>query len=115
VNNFKESDPSDDRAVSVRLFFQRSGDNFTADGGRWWSNPIHYRLASGRSVLDGPLTGDQWSGGFGNFGSERPIQFNSSKRSLRAVGFSFGGCFFAHRAYVSAEAARFNTSSFIVR
>ena len=100
---------------SVRLFIQRADDNYKADGGRWWSNPIAYRLANGATVLDVPLAGDQWSGVFGKFASEQSTAFSSTKASLRAIGFSFGGCFFAHGVYVTGGSARFSTIIFMVQ
>src|SRR5439155_16387434 len=75
-------------------------DDWSAEYGRWWSNPIAYELTAGSTTLTVPLTSDAWSdvnGRFGNYDAATAAAFNDAITHMTKVGLTFaGGCFFGH-------------------
>jgi hypothetical protein len=115
---FRESDPCGDRhQASVRLYFQRRGDQLTAryEDWRWWSNPAHVVLANGTHVLSAQLAASEWSQVYGKKGDTRAQAFAAAAGDVQALGVTFGGCFFGHGAYVTGGSARFVMTGFTVR
>jgi hypothetical protein len=109
--------------ATVRLYFQRRGDDMTGAGGfefyRWWSNPVAYELGSGSVDLVGDL-GDpsRWTSVFGRSGAGHESSFHAALADLGAVGFTFGGgCFFGHGVYVTPGTGQavFTASEYAVR
>lgn len=93
--------------ATVRLFFQRRGDDMSGNGAyehyRWWSNPVAYRLESGSITLVGNLANPaEWTSVLGRNGADNEAAFRAALADLGAVGFTFGGgCFFGHGVYVA--------------
>lgn len=107
--------------ATARLYFERKGDNGTADYYRWWANPTSYTLAATNGVvtMTVSLTPDQWSsvyGDFGNSSSAALAGFQAALANLEDVGFTLGGgCFFGHGVNVSGGTAQFIVDSFTVQ
>lgn len=112
-----------DAPATVRLFFQRRGDDMSGEGAlefyRWWSNPVAYRLGSGSVALVGDLADpSQWTSVMGRRGTENEAAFRAALADLGSVGFTFGGgCFFGHGVYVAPGTGQavFTATEFTVR
>jgi hypothetical protein len=114
-----------DAPSSVRLFFQRKGDDMTASANnsefhRWWSVPAHYELYDGAAILKGDLTRPQdWTSVLGKPGdasSAATASFKAAINDLANVGFTFGGgCFYGHGVFVRRGSARFNVTAFTIK
>ncbi len=112
-----------DAPATVRLFFQRHGDNMSGDGKyayyRWWSNPISYVLAAGSVTLTGDLTDlSQWTSVNGERAADHAAEFHAAMADEDNVGFTFGGgCFFGHGVFVTSGTgqATFHATQFIVK
>jgi hypothetical protein len=108
--------------ATVRLYFQRRGDNLSGNGEyefyRWWSNPVAYQLGSGSIQLVGNLADPSaWSSVLGRTGSENEPAFRAALADMGAAGFTFGGgCFFGHGVYVAPGTGQavFTASEFTV-
>jgi hypothetical protein len=93
--------------ATVRLYFQRRGDNMSGTGEyefyRWWSNPVAYQLGSGSIELVGNLADPSvWSSVLGKNGEGNEPAFRAALADMGAAGFTFGGgCFFGHGVYVT--------------
>jgi hypothetical protein len=103
----------------VRLYFQKTDDDWVSDGNRWWSNPVSAELdTSGASdvTLSVPLTPDKWStvsGEFGNQDETTQAWFFHALDKVGKVGMTFGGgCFFGHGVNISGGSARFVLTDF---
>jgi hypothetical protein len=95
-----------DAPATVRLFFQRQGDDMSGQGQyefyRWWSDQAFYVLGPGTITLTGDLTDpSQWSSVYGRHGDENPTMFRDALANVGNLGFTFGGgCFYGHGVYV---------------
>lgn len=109
---FRESDPCGDHAAAVRLYFQRRGDDLTADKQdyRWWSVE-RYLLDAPSGELIIPVVAEKWSQVFGQTGNTRPSEFTSAAADVQVVGLTFGGCFAGHGVYVINGSAKFIATS----
>lgn len=109
--------------ATVRLYFQRRGDNMSGDGAyqyyRWWSNPVAYQLAGGSIELVGNLADPSgWSSVLGRNGADNEAAFRAALADIGTVGFTFGGgCFFGHGVYVEPGTGQavFTASAFTIR
>ena len=109
--------------ATVRLYFQRRGDNMSGVGAyehyRWWSNPVAYNLGSGSVDLIGDLADPSaWTSVLGRSGADNEAAFRAALADLGKVGFTFGGgCFFGHGVYVEPGTgqATFTATAFTVR
>lgn len=109
--------------ATVRLYFQRRGDDMSGRGAyefyRWWSNPVAYELENGTVQLVGDLTDPSlWTSVFGRPGSEHEPEFRAALADLGSVGFTFGGgCFFGHGVYVQPGTgqALFSATAFTIQ
>lgn len=88
----------------VSLYFT-NGDWYSNDG-RWWSNPAHLDLVPGKQSIAVAVTPAYWSNVNGKAGHEREHQFLSCSKNVQRVGFTFGGKFLGHGAYVTGGQAR---------
>ena len=114
-----------DAPSSVRLFFQRKGDDMTGSAEnteyyRWWSVPAHYVLYDGAAILKGNLTRPQdWTSVLGKRGDASPAAtaaFKTAINDLANVGFTFGGgCFYGHGVFIRQGSARFHLTSFTIK
>jgi hypothetical protein len=100
--------------AQVHLYFQQAGDNWDTDGYRWWSNPKGVMLANGTFTLDVPVTPDQWTGIFGEKGTDKPALWNAAVANVMNVGFTFGGEFFGHGVFANGPAV-FTLNEFSVQ
>lgn len=95
--------------ATVRPYFEVnvSNDQF----GRWWSNPVGIELQQGIFDITVPIEPENWSSVYGRFGNQGPAALNGFRRAtrtVRQVGFTFGGgCFFGHGVRVLKGKARF--------
>ncbi len=89
-------------STTVRAYFDSQALASNYSPYRWWSNPISYAIGPGMVVLTIPLTGDQWSGYNGDFGTARPADFSATLANMTSIGLTFGGgCFFENGVQVS--------------
>jgi len=103
--------PAHVRLLMARSDFEKTKNPDYANT-RWWSNPIAALLVGGSTVqLRVPLTPDQWSNIYGQFGNSDATTLNGFSNMLQhpaMVGLSFGGgCFFGHGVNVSGGTAQF--------
>ena len=119
-----EAENTCETPATVRLFFQRHGDNMSGDGPyefyRWWSNnPVAYQLSAGQVSLVGDLTDPtQWTSVLGQRGDANAPMFRAALADLGQVGFTFGGgCFFGHGVYVTPGSGQavFKATQFMVQ
>jgi hypothetical protein len=112
-----------DVPATVRLFFQRRGDNLSGThkfaSYRWWNNPVSYVLAPGSTTLVGDLTDlSQWTNVDGEPASAHAAEFEAAMSNEANVGFTFGGgCFFGHGVYVTPGTGQaiFHATQFVVQ
>jgi hypothetical protein len=97
-----------DPPARVRLFLEQAGDTLSAaeEFKRWWSVES-VELRAGEFTLSVPLRPDHWSSVFGKTGDVAPAQFEAAISQLGNIGFTFGGMFAGHGAYVTGGSARF--------
>lgn len=106
--------------ASVRLWFQRKGDNLSGSGAyqyyRWWSNPAAVQLQPGGALdLTVNLDPALWSSVLGRFGTASPADFAKALAKVGNVGMTFGGgSFFGHGVYIDKGSAAFNCQGFTV-
>ena len=106
-----------DPPARLRLFLQRSGDNFTAAGAyefyRWWSL-TSVELVAAEHELTAPLAPDQWLSVLGKRGDHPAAagQFATAIANLQAIGQTFGGMFAGHGVYVVEGWSRFSLMSY---
>ncbi len=97
-------DPSAPGPGKVRLFLQRSGDDWSGAGERasyrWYSQPLN--LAPGPATLSVPLTPENWTN---VYGQPDPAGFAACLANLATVGMGFGGSFAMHGAYATSPAS----------
>jgi hypothetical protein len=103
---------------TVRLFFQRYGDNFSGEGPyqqyRYWSQVAFKELSPGTHTLTATLDPSKWSDVYGKRGSDYPDQFNQAVAYAENVGVTFGGgCFFGHGVKVVGGTATFTVNAFV--
>ena len=105
-----------DTSARVRLYFQRSGDDWRTETYRWWSNEF-IELRPGSYTLEVPMTPDHWFDVHGHQAREPAVTagFNAAKGSVMAVGMTFGGMFAGHGVYTDGGHARFTLQEFAVR
>ena len=105
-----------DTSARVRLYFQRSGDDWRTETYRWWSNEF-IELRPGTYTLEVPMTPDHWFDVHGHQASEPAVTggFNAAKGSVMSVGMTFGGMFAGHGVYTAGGHARFTLQEFAVR
>jgi hypothetical protein len=99
--------------ASVRAFLQRADDDLYAANGRFWSNPVATRLASGSFTMAIKLRPDQWT----NVEGERDRKgFETLLDNVGDIGITFGGgCFFGHGVNIEGGSATFVMNSFAIR
>ena len=101
-------DPSDKAPATVRLFFEKQGDDLTSVNGRWWAQASLYNLGSqdGQTLtVTVPLTSDQWSNVEGQFDAQA---FAVALQNIGWVGMTFGGQDFAgHGVALRAGSAKY--------
>lgn len=105
---------------SLRLWFQRKGDDWSAAIGngsyRWWSNPEKRILAEDLGKVRGlqvTLLPDRWSNVAGKTGMEDQAGFLAAKQNCGAVGLAFGGDnTFSHGVNLLSGSAVFDMRQF---
>ena len=101
--------------ASVRLFFQRSRDDYEREFYRWWSNLNSILLIPGEHTIAVPLTPDRWSSVSGTSGNAASEEFFASLENAENIGMTFGGgCFFGHGVNVSGGDAMFTLKKFSI-
>jgi hypothetical protein len=106
-------------SATVRLYFQRQGDDLTMASAtyRWWSNPISFVLVptSGAATITVPLHGSQWTDVNGMSGLQQPSGFAAALAHPANIGMTFGGgCFFGHGVFIDSGAATFTITGFSI-
>lgn len=105
---------------SLRLWFQRKGDDWSAGLGngsyRWWSNPERKVLAEDLGQVRGiqcALQPNLWSNVNGKFGNQDPGGFAAAMQNCGAVGLAFGGDnTFSHGVNLLSGSAVFDMRQF---
>lgn len=107
---FHYVDPKETNPCWARLYFQRRGDDLTADKQfyRWWSiERVPLQLTPRRNWVV-PLTPDAWSSVFSVPGTGAPDEFQASMSDCQGTGITFGGNSFAgHGVRLVSGDARF--------
>jgi len=105
----------DQSPPKVRLFFQRSGDDWRGSEVtqyfRWWSAP--FTLKRGVHTMEASLEPAQWSSVLGKKPGDEVAFADALAKAARA-GFTFGGAFAGHGVYAKGGAVRFILHSFEV-
>ena len=90
---------SDEPPATMRLFFERKGDDLTGNGDmqsyRWWSASSIDISNTGDYILTETLTPDRWTDVYGRNGSAVPELFQAALNEVGNVGMTFGGKSFA--------------------
>lgn len=114
---FNHVDPKETNPCWASLYFQRSGDDLTADKQfyRWWSiERVLLQLTPRRNWVV-PLIPDAWTSVFGVPGSDAPGEFQAAMSDCQAVGITFGGNSFAgHGVRLTAGDASITMHGFSV-
>lgn len=99
---------------TIRLYFQRKGDNWTGQGEfqhyRYWavSNGSWTKLEDGTYTITAMLDPAQWTDVYGKKGSDFPDAFQAAVKNAERFGVTFGGgCFFGHGVFVTGGTAKF--------
>lgn len=80
-------------ASAVTLYFQRRGDNWRTDGGRWWAPfaSVPLRGPMGEMEIVAPLDAN-WTSVIEMSARTSPNAFAAAKATADRVGFTFGNC-----------------------
>ena len=100
---------------AVTLYFQREGDDWTTDGGRWWATFASASLKGpiGETEIVAPLDG-RWTSVVDMTAQKNPDAFDIAKMQAGRVGFTFANCEgFGHGARATMP-VRFVVTSFQV-
>lgn len=78
---------------AVTLFFQRYGDDWRTDGGRWWASfaSVGLRGPTGETEIVVPLNGN-WTSVERMSARQNPGEFAAAKAMADRVGFTFANC-----------------------
>jgi|tagenome__1003787_1003787.scaffolds.fasta_scaffold20560529_2 hypothetical protein len=110
---FWATEVPDETPAKVRLFFQRSGDDWAGSPGRtefyrWWGALAD--LVPGRSTLEAQLVPEKWGSVMGKRGADNSAAFHEAIANIARIGLTFGGGYAGHGVYAVA-AARFRLIS----
>lgn len=78
---------------AVTLFFQREGDNWRADGARWWATfaKVSLRGPMAETEIVAPLNAG-WTSVLKMNAENNPNEFAAAKANADRVGFTFANC-----------------------
>lgn len=78
---------------AVTLYFQREGDNWASDGGRWWATFASTPLAgpTGETEIVAPLDAN-WTSVSTMTAANDPDAFADAKLNAGRIGFTFANC-----------------------
>jgi hypothetical protein len=99
----------------VTLYFQRGGDDWASDGGRWWASfaKVSLRGPMPETEIVAPLNA-RWTSVLRMNARSNPNEFAAAKANADRVGFTFGNCEgFGHGARATVP-VRFVVTSFQV-
>jgi hypothetical protein len=96
------------------MYFQRKGDNWENDGGRWWATfNSPWPIVPGEFELNIPLNAN-WTSVSTWTAEGRPSDFANAKSNAERIGFTFGGGDgYGHGVYATGR-ARFVLLSFTI-
>ena len=100
---------------AVTLYFQREGDDWATDGGRWWATFASVALQGPMAEVEiaAPLDAN-WTSVLEMTAKHNPNEFAGAKANADRVGFTFGNCEgFGHGARATMP-VKFVVSSFEV-
>ena len=100
---------------AVTLYFQREGDDWATDGGRWWATFASVALQGPMAEVEiaAPLDAN-WTSVLEMTAKHNPNEFARAKANADRVGFTFGNCEgFGHGARATVP-VKFVVSSFEV-
>lgn len=100
---------------AVTLYFQRKGDDWASDGGRWWASFASVRLRGpmAETQIVAPLDA-RWTSVLRMNAKNSPGEFAAAKADADRVGFTFANCRgFGHGARATVP-VRFVVTSFEV-
>ena len=101
---------------AVTLYFQRAGDDWATDGGRWWATFSSSPLSrpTGEKEIVASLNGN-WTSVLQMSARNNPREFEAAKAYTHRVGFTFANCAgFGHGARAT-QPVRFVVTHFQVR
>jgi hypothetical protein len=74
----------------VTLYFQKAGDDWNTDGGRWWATFASQPVTPGVHEIVAPLN-DNWTSVIKKTAQTAPADFAAAKLKADRIGFTFGG------------------------
>jgi len=94
---------------TVTLYFQRPGDGFTSEFGRWFAGDLRQELKAGTNTIVALINDpSKWGSVYGKKGNTVPADFQQSCSNVANVGMVFGGGDFAgHGLFVTNGTATF--------
>ena len=101
---------------AVTLYFQRGGDDWATDGGRWWATfaSVPLKGPTGEMEIVAPLDA-KWTSVLNMTAWNNPRAFAAARANADRVGFTFGNCQgYGHGARATAP-VRFVVTRFQVR
>jgi len=100
--------------VGPTMYFQQKGDDWNADGKRWWATfNAPWPIVSGEHELVIPLDG-RWTSVYTMTADANPDKFIAAKNNSERIGFTFGGGDgYGHGVYATGP-ARFVVTDFRV-
>jgi hypothetical protein len=92
-------------SMGPTLYFQRSGDNWSTDGNRWWATfETPAPIVAGTFELTAPLDGP-WTSVETKTAANSPDDFKQAKANAARVGFTLGGgTGYGHGVYATGPA-----------
>ena len=98
--------------ATVSAYFQKAGDDWNTDGGRWWATFASVTVDhAGDYSITAPLDGP-WTSVHTMTAISDPQAFASAKANANSVGFTFGNCEgYGHGAF-AAVPVKFVVTSF---
>lgn len=77
---------------SIVPYFQRAGDNWSADGYRWWAPYARIRLDKPSAGAVAVLFAGPWVAHYSLTAVANPTQFAAAKTNAGRIGFTFANC-----------------------
>jgi hypothetical protein len=92
-------------SIGPTLYFQRSGDDWSTDGYRWWATfNAPSPIVAGTFTLTAPLDG-AWTSVETKTAANSPTDFAQAKANAARVGFTLGGgTGYGHGVYATGQA-----------
>lgn len=113
--SFGVADNADIPPAKIRLFIWQANDT-GSNTFRWWCGAPMDLVAGDNQIMSCPLDPAVWSDVNGQSGLDQKAGFSAALANPYAMGFTFGGQYFAgHGVWVTVGAASFKVNSFTIQ